>query len=63
MVVVTSAGGTGGMQLVGSGTGANLLVQGGTGGTTNLLVQGGTAASVGNLQIVQASGGSGVQVS
>lgn len=62
MVVVTSASATGGMQLVGSGTGANLLVQGGTGGTTNLLVQGGTSASVGNLQIVQASGGSGVQV-
>lgn len=58
MVVVTSTGPTGGLQL----GGANLLVQGGAGGTTNLLVQGGASGTVGNLQIVQASGGSGVQV-
>ncbi|KAK7066056.1 Vacuolar protein sorting-associated protein 72, partial [Halocaridina rubra] len=58
MVVVTSAGPTGSLQL----GGANLLVQGGTGGTTNLLVQGGASGTVGNLQIVQAGGGSGVQV-
>ncbi|KAK8724892.1 hypothetical protein OTU49_010963 [Cherax quadricarinatus] len=62
MVVMTSAGPTGGLQLVGGSGGANLLVQGGAGGTQNLLVQGGTSGSVGNLQIVQASGGSGVQV-
>lgn len=62
MVVMTSAGPTGGLQLVGGGSGTNLLVQGGAGGTQNLLVQGTTAGSVGNLQIVQASGGSGVQV-
>lgn len=58
MVVVTSAGPAGGLQL----GGANLLVQGGTGGTTNLLVQGSASGTVGNLQIVQAGGGSGVQV-
>ncbi|XP_042203903.1 vacuolar protein sorting-associated protein 72 homolog [Homarus americanus] len=61
MVVMTSAGPTGGLQLVG-GSGGNLLVQGNAGGTPNLLVQGGTSGNVGNLQIVQASGGSGVQV-
>lgn len=63
MVVMTSAAGqtTGGLHLVG-GSGGNLLVQGGTGGTPNLLVQGGTSTNVGNLQIVQSGGASGVQV-
>ncbi|XP_071552424.1 vacuolar protein sorting-associated protein 72 homolog [Panulirus ornatus] len=62
MVVMTSAGPTGGLQLVGGSAGANLLVQGNTGGTPNLLVQGGASGNVGNLQIVQANGGNSVQV-
>lgn len=57
-MVITSAGPSGGLQLVG-GSGGNLLVQGGTGGTPNLLVQSGAS---GNLQLVQQGSGSGVQV-
>lgn len=62
MVVMTSAGQTGGLHLVGGSGATNLLVQGGTGGTPNLLVQGGTSTNVGNLQIVQPGTASGVQV-
>lgn len=58
-MVITSAGPSGGLQLVGGSGGTNLLVQGGTGGTPNLLVQ---SNASGNLQIVQPGGGSGVQV-
>lgn len=58
-MVITSAGPSGGLQLVGGTGGTNLLVQGGAGGTPNLLVQ---SNASGNLQIVQPGGGSGVQV-